>query len=344
MLPFLSLLRRKKQAKDADGRKPLLDNTTKKHTENIDGEQILKYMESTDQSGVYFDQNAPEVEGSGERVLSILREILHGPSIPQDFDTAAAIVKSWGKLNGITMDNKEGSYPQVWLCEFLQEIDQFVEQHFPKLPTEGGSHTQLADYLKLLERVICYEVLRLAPLLKDAGLLDHLIDSFSHQLFTELDLLLKSNLSENKTFYLLQWGKRVFFSPDSPDVFRVHDPLQLSRWFEGAKQKLLQVLQNKISKILENILSNVQQYRPNGDSIGEEAFIRVHLDVIQCLNAVIINAKEFSLILMHEVQKLCCEELHSFVQMYVHAEKKHLEKLQAPKPENSVSVLVNQHL
>ncbi|XP_052007744.1 uncharacterized protein si:dkey-196h17.9 [Xyrauchen texanus] len=39
---------------------------------------------------------------------------------------------------------------------------------------------------------------------------------------------------------------------------------------------------------------------------------------------------------MHEVQKICCEELHSFVQMYVHAEKKHIEKLQAPKPENSV--------
>ncbi|XP_050982029.1 uncharacterized protein LOC127175158 [Labeo rohita] len=60
--------------------------------------------------------------------------------------------------------------------------------------------------------------------------------------------------------------------------------------------------------------------------MDEETFIRVYLDVTQCLNAVIQSSKKFSHTLMCTTQMLCLKELHHFVQGYVYAEKKHLEK------------------
>ncbi|ROK15757.1 hypothetical protein DPX16_10061 [Anabarilius grahami] len=297
----------------------------------LTGERTIECMESSDQSGVLPDIIAPDVEVNGEKVLHILRKILTEQSNPEELDKAAEVLKRWSKLNGVTTDKKEGSFPQNLPCEYLQEIDQFVENHFPTLPVEGpqGSQLeQLQDFLKNTQSKICYEVLRLTPVLEDAGLLVHLTDSYSRHLFTKLDLLLNRDLSVDQTFCLLLWGKDVFFSPDSQHVFRVYDPLLLTGWFEKAKRKLLPKLKNEISKTLQNILCYDDQHGHNEDSMNEETFIRVHIDVIQCLNAVIENFKAFSKTLMCKAQLLCLKELHRFVQKYVDAEKIHLKKRQ----------------
>ncbi|ROK15759.1 hypothetical protein DPX16_10063 [Anabarilius grahami] len=253
------------------------------------------------------------VKGSGKKELDILRTILSEQSNPEDLDKAAAKLKS--------------SFPQNWLREYLQEIDHFVENHFPTLPVEGppGSQSeQLQDFLKSTQSKICYEVLRLTPVLEDAGLQDHLTDSYSRHLFTKLDLLLNRDLSAKETFCLIMWGKDVFFSSDSK--LRVYDPLLLTGWFERAKQKLILQLQNDISRTLANILYD-EQHGHNEDSMDEETFIRVHMDVIQCLNHAILDAKKFGLTLMHAVQILCSEELRGFAQKYVDTENKRLKQL-----------------
>ncbi|XP_026080179.1 uncharacterized protein LOC113057202 [Carassius auratus] len=72
--------------------------------------------------------------------------------------------------------------------------------------------------------------------------------------------------------------------------------------------------------------------------MDEETFIRVHLDVTKCLNDVIQSFQEFSHTLMCAAQTLCLQELHHFVQMYVQAEKKQLEK-QQPLEKDSVHLL-----
>lgn len=135
--------------------------------------------------------------------------ILSDQSTPEDFDTAAEVLKTWSKLNN--------SFSQDWLCEYLQEIDQFVEKNFPSLPAEGPQGSQLEqmqEFLNSAQSIIYDEVCRLTPLLKDAGLLVHLMDSYSHHLFTNLDLLLNRDLSANEIFCLLMWGKNVFFRYD----------------------------------------------------------------------------------------------------------------------------------
>jgi len=158
-----------------------------------------------------MDLIGPDVEVSGKQVLEILRKILSEQSNPEDLDKAAEVLKRWGKLNSVTIDNEEGSF------ECLQEIDQFVENHIPMLPVEGpqGSQSeQLHDFLKSTHTVICHEVFRLTPVLEDTGLLDRLIDSYSRHLFLKLDLLLNRDLSVKETFCLLRWGKDVFFRYD----------------------------------------------------------------------------------------------------------------------------------
>ncbi|XP_052428448.1 uncharacterized protein LOC127970178 isoform X2 [Carassius gibelio] len=276
------------------------------------------------------DLIALDVEAHNNRVLHTLRKILSDESTPEDFDAAVEVLKTLSKLNN--------NFSQDWICKYLQEIDQFVENHFPTLPAEGpqGSQLeQLKDFLKRTKSKIYDEVLRLTPALKDAGLLDHLKDSYSRQIFTNLDLLLNRDLSVKEIFCLLLWGKDVFFSSDSQDFFRVHDPLLLTGWFQKATEKLLQNLQNYIRTTLQNILDYDEQHRHNGESMDEETFIRVHLDVTKCLNDVIQSFQEFSHTLMCAAQTLCLQELHHFVQVYVQAEKKHLEK-QQPLEKNSV--------
>ncbi|XP_059422939.1 uncharacterized protein LOC132157605 [Carassius carassius] len=284
---------------------------------------------SSQQSGVP-DLIALDVEAHNKRVLHTLRKILSDESTPEDFDAAVEVLKTLSKLNN--------NFSQGWICKYFQEIDQFVENHFPMLPAEGPQGSQLEklkDFQKRTHSKIYDEVLRLTPALKDAGLLDHLKDSYSRQIFTNLDLLLNRDLSENEIFCLLLWGKDVFFSSDSQYFFRVHDPLLLTGWFQKATEKLLPNLQNYIRTTLQNILDYDEQHRHNGESMDEETFIRVHLDVTKCLNYVIQSFQEFSHTLMCAVQTLCLQELHHFVQVYVQAEKKRLEK-QQPLKKNSV--------
>ncbi|CAM4727654.1 unnamed protein product [Leuciscus chuanchicus] len=242
------------------------------------------------------------VEVSGKKELDILRTILSEQSNPEDLHKAAEVLKRCSKLNGVTKDKKEGSFPQNWLCESLQEIDQFVENHIPTLPVEGpqGSQLkQLQDFLKSTQSMICHEVLRLTPVLEDTGLLDHLIDSYSRHLFPKLDLLLNRDLSVKETFCLLLWGKEVFFRYE----------------------------RNDISRTLQNILHYDAQHGHNEDSMDEETFIRLYIDVTQCLNCAILDAKKVGLTLMHAVQILCSEELRGFAQKYVDTENKRLKKL-----------------
>ncbi len=135
------------------------------------------------------------VEVNGETGLHILRTILseqlNPPALP--------------KIN----------FSQEWHgLKYLQEIDQFVERHFPTLPAERPQESQLQqiqDFLKSAQCMIYVEVLRLTPALKDAGLLDPLKDSYSRHIFTNLDLLLNRDLSVKEIFYRIMWEKYVFF-------------------------------------------------------------------------------------------------------------------------------------
>ncbi len=162
--------------------------------------------ESSSQQSAVPDLISLDVEACNKRVLHALRKILGDQSTPEDFDAEVEVLKALSKLNN--------NFSQDWLCEYHKEIDQFVENHFPTLPAEGPQESQfeqIQDFLKSTRSMIYDEVLRLTPALKDAGLLDHLKDSYSRHIFTNLDLLLNRDLSVKEIFCLLLWGKDLFF-------------------------------------------------------------------------------------------------------------------------------------
>ncbi|KTF74053.1 hypothetical protein cypCar_00034361, partial [Cyprinus carpio] len=94
---------------------------------------------------------------------------------------------------------------------------------------------------------------------------------------------------------------------------------------------------NDISMYLQNILRYDEEHGHKEESMDEETFIRVHLDVIQVLNNAILDAQKVGLTLMHAIQILCSEELHAFVQKYADAENERLNKLKFTE-KNSLSL------
>ncbi|XP_041702926.1 uncharacterized protein si:dkey-196h17.9 isoform X2 [Coregonus clupeaformis] len=103
------------------------------------------------------------------------------------------------------------------------------------------------------------------------------------------------------------------------------DLLLLTEWIPQAEKKLLATVQEDISTSLRRILQNEESGREVCVS-GDEAFIQLHLDVIQCINAVLQKAKMMSQTLTLKVQIVCWQELQDFVERYVNVEKKHLQK------------------
>ncbi|XP_036429447.1 exocyst complex component 3-like [Colossoma macropomum] len=326
-------LKRKRGTGDEDSRKPLVSNATLQLTEPVDGDSITQTfhcLNSTDQSGTDPEIQAQDSEDEGQRVLSILRDVLLGDLRSQELKQAAEQVKQWAKVNGITPEGKEGSYSQNWLREYLDIVEMSVDKHFSALPPEGSRDSQLqpGEYLKYLS-LVWSKVTGLVPVLENSRLLSYLIDSYNRRLFAVLDLLMDRSSTVKETSILLQWVKQTYFShcftgsPNIQDhVLRVSDPLLLTGWFEKSKQKFLTLLQEHISTVLQNIL--LYSEAPC-DCRNEEDLIKVHLDVIQCLDAALQSTKLISDTLITAVQRLCCDELHTFVERYVNDEKKHLE-------------------
>lgn len=157
------------------------------------------------------------MEETGKKVLDTFKQILSDTSNTQNLSFKTAVLQRWGQQYGFTINSNPQDYP----CEYLQEIERFVENHFPTLPSKGsqGCHDELKNFLNNTEKTICNEVLRLTPLLKDSGLLVPLKDSYSRHLFTTLDPLLNSDLSVKEIYWLISWGRDVFFRYALPLFF-----------------------------------------------------------------------------------------------------------------------------
>ncbi|KAL7890081.1 hypothetical protein AOLI_G00023390 [Acnodon oligacanthus] len=338
VLKTLNMLKRSCCSRDRDSRKPLVSNMISQLNELVDGDSrthTCHYLNSTDQSGTDPEIQAQDSEDEGQRVLSILRDVLLGDLRSQELKQAAEQVKQWAKVNGITLEGKEGSYSQNWLREYLGIIELSVDKYFPALPPERSRDSQLQteEYLKLALSLVWSEVIGLVPVLENSRLLSYLIDSYNRRLFAVLDLLVGRSSSVKEASILLVWVKQTYFShgftgsPNIQDhVLRISDPLLLTDWFEKSKQKFLTLLQKHISTVLQNILLYSEAHL---DCRNEEDLIKVYLDVIQCLDAALKGSKIISESLMTAVQRLCYNELHTFVERYVNDEKKHLEALKS---------------
>ncbi|XP_047668932.1 uncharacterized protein si:dkey-196h17.9 isoform X2 [Tachysurus fulvidraco] len=264
-----------------------------------------------------FDED-PCLHGR-EKNIPILTDALKGAKHIQELIDAAEKVKKWKNQNGTTPhgNTSSGTCSQCTVKDFLMTVEIFVENNFPTMPT--NSQTPTEEYLNDAMGLICGMVTSLVPVLDDSILVNYLLDSYNKRLFGMLFLLLDKSSSVNDSFFLLQWVKKTYFRQDHKgcmitgnSVLNVSDPLLLADWLQYSKQKLLTLFQGNISTTLHNILQHDQ---PNsvGEDSNEEAFLQVQIDVIQASETISHTIK-------NAVQRICCDELHTFIQKYMNAQ------------------------
>ncbi|KAL0969014.1 hypothetical protein UPYG_G00221580 [Umbra pygmaea] len=212
---------------------------------------------------------------------------------------------------------------------YLHLMEVSLEKIFPELPT-CDIVNQLKDNL-LKMRNVQEEHPSSAPQFKEAQLLKNLIACHHQCIFECLDQILQHVNTTKTIFTLLDWVQHKYLSTEllgHPELWdealQAVDLRLLTDWISQAEKKLLAIVQKDLFTSLRRILQN-ESSREVCVSV-DEAFIRLHVDVIQCLNAVLQRAKETSQTLKHNIQKLCWEGLQDFVEKYVNFEKKNLKE------------------
>ncbi|KAG7219890.1 hypothetical protein INR49_018768 [Caranx melampygus] len=215
-------------------------------------------------------------------------------------------------------------------------IQRSVSTHFPKLPAPLDQN--LPKHLVQVRDMVLHQLVKLGPVLTPKGLMGCLIDCYHRQTFDHLDHLLQGTTSFKSTFALMFWVQHVYLSPellDHPDLQEMKpvqkvDVLRIKEWEVKAKEKLLENVQTDVRRSLRIIL----QDDIKGPCDCEESYVKLYLDIIQCVTAMGQAAAEISSELSEQVQKLCFQELLVFLKRYVSEQTETLEtKAQMDKPE-----------
>ncbi|XP_028848345.1 exocyst complex component 3-like isoform X2 [Denticeps clupeoides] len=315
---------------------------------------ILKDVKITNQKSLYKDEHPsedtevkpltevtcskiPEVdqetdnlglEELGDKALQVLTELLQGGSTKEP---TANLLKSWRNANGPKHHEVWSScYPADWFCNYAQKVEEHVKQTFPPLPTEDTE--ELNSYLEQVRKVVLDELLRLAPVLREPGLLDCVVDRYHCYTFSQLDLLLQRNLSREQAYCLLCWVLLVYLSdaflghPNLPNTFiKQIDLLLFTKWVQKAESQVQARVKEDISTHLQKILEREENAAPCSSTQGDD-FNSLSKDVIQYLNTVTKKAERLHGTFMSSMRALCCQTLHKFLESYTELEKRRLLK------------------
>ncbi|XP_062378542.1 exocyst complex component 3-like protein isoform X1 [Sardina pilchardus] len=278
-----------------------------------------------------------DLEELGRSLMEALGPVLMGGTSGPPEQNPGSLLEAWGQKNPVPapgQGSRAGRYPQLWLHQFQLQVQKSVERHFPSLP-EGVSAEQQppqpSTYLRQVQEVVQRELLRLAPVLKEAGLLGTVIDRYHTHTVSQLQLLLQENLDMNQTFTLLEWTLHTNLRDNmlrhaelAADVQVAADLLLLSQWIQKAKSKLLNVTEFYVAGCLQRILKMEEEEVESRDYSDEEAFIRLPLDVTQCLTSVARRAETVSRSLLGEIQRINLSQLHAFINRFRALERKHV--------------------
>ncbi|XP_034419477.1 exocyst complex component 3 [Cyclopterus lumpus] len=206
-------------------------------------------------------------------------------------------------------------------------VQRYVSEHLPKTPPDLDQN--LPQHLSDLQEAVSFELVKLGPLLP---LLQPQkpIECFHRQTFQHLDDLLQKVSSSRNTFVLMEWVLRTYLSqgllghPDLQDLDPIAkvDLLLFTDWVSRAEVKLLQTVQAEISRSLKNVLQE-----------NHEAHDEFYVDTIQCIDAMPREALKISPTLSDRVQKVCFQELLTFLTRYTAKQTDLCKKAKMNKPE-----------
>ncbi|XP_042357242.1 exocyst complex component 3-like [Plectropomus leopardus] len=210
-------------------------------------------------------------------------------------------------------------------------IQRSVHQHIPEPPADVD--TELQQHLLNVQESVCKELVKLGPLLESRGLMGLLIDCYHRETFRHLNGLLQNISSSQNSFVLMKWVLHTYLSPEllshpdlqKMDLMKKVDFLLFTEWVEKAKAKLLENVQEEVRGQLD-IIMHIKR--------GDEADDELHVDTIQCIEAMPTEALKISPKLSDHVQKFCLQELFWFLERYTDKQAEILEKMaKMDKPE-----------
>ncbi|XP_076151768.1 exocyst complex component 3-like isoform X2 [Alosa pseudoharengus] len=288
------------------------------------GEQAQLCMEPGGAEGSEVESDPEEL---GRTVMEKLEQVLMNGTSGSPEQNPGSLLEAWGQKNPVPapgQGSRAGRYPQPWLHQFHQRVQQSVELHFPCLPAEVSAMQQPPQpsaYLRQVQEVVQGELLRLAPVLQEAGLLGTVIDRYHTHTVGQLERLLQKNLNTDQTFTLLEWTLHTYLSGDllghrdlHSDVTNHIDFLLYTECVQRTCDLLLKTSAGEMEVCLQHILS-VGGYEETQRSPVEEA--------TQCVGFV-RRAQELSPTLEPRLRSLLSAQLRECVQRYVAMEKKHL--------------------
>ncbi|KAK5618006.1 hypothetical protein CRENBAI_023495 [Crenichthys baileyi] len=171
---------------------------------------------------------------------------------------------------------------------------------FPDPPADLDQH--LNQHLKTIEEIVENELKKLSHSMSEEDR-TCLKKHFHIETCTHLNNLLQNISTSKNCSLLMTWVLQRKDLLDNPDLEL------LDEWETKAETKLLKRVQEEVSDFLEKILKADQSQTCHND----EAYVRLYVDLIQCIDAMPKLAQNISTILFYRVQEVCFQELLNFV-------------------------------
>ncbi|XP_061600262.1 uncharacterized protein si:dkey-196h17.9 [Cololabis saira] len=221
------------------------------------------------------------------------------------------------------MDLRDSNYEKQKLC-VDQLIQAFVSQSFPDPPADPDG--SLGEHLTHVMEAVVHKLETHGPVIsreESRILMDHC----HRHTFTHLNTLLQRVNAPRNTFLLMNWVSHTYLGQemlDNPDQRLLHE------WETKAKVKLLESVQVHVWMFLllnmfythfsgihvRGSLGKVLEVDRAQTHHGEEAYVGLYVDIIQCIGAMTKAAGDISSELHTQVWEVCLRELLVLVRRY----------------------------
>ncbi|XP_036006422.1 uncharacterized protein si:dkey-196h17.9 [Fundulus heteroclitus] len=195
--------------------------------------------------------------------------------------------------------------------------DQYTERSeplsFPDPPADLDLH--LAQHLDTAADIVESELRRLSHR-RSGDDRSCLTDDLLCQTCAHLQVLLQNISTSKNCFLLMNWVSQRKTLLDKSELG------ELDEWETKAQAKLLEKVQEEVRDTLQKIL-DADRSQTGHD---HEAYVRLYLDIIQCINAKPKLAHEISSTLYYQARVVCFEELLHFVKRYTSEQDEILRK------------------
>ncbi|XP_034015213.1 tumor necrosis factor alpha-induced protein 2 [Thalassophryne amazonica] len=228
-------------------------------------------------------------------------------------------------IDGVRSDHDSASKD---LLDIFNIIHMYVHKHLPDKPAEVDRN--LSEHLMNIQK--SQELQWLADNPNMIEWMGHVIDCYHHHISHHLQDLFQHISSSKASFVLVNWVLNTYHREEHLGYKENHgqvDPLLYPELANKVLVILLKNVQEDVGIMLGRILE-VEDSTAHFEK--EEDFIQIYMYPIQCIDAVLKQAKQISRKLYNQVREICFSELLKFVESF-HQKTVLRDQSKSAKPE-----------